>query len=195
MFDSCNSVRAEPLIQSLQTSAKARMRRLGDKLQKWGKKQACSNSPVPLCTCWTPALEDKAWPVSTAAQKHSSTRPEKSASLQPSEPWWWWCTGELFCGVESPESHRCRIWGNLYRQISLFSVFFFLQIDFLFSSSSFFYSPGLIIPPATMWLVTLSLPRLSTQNRWCWWLWDFHPPVFLGFFLFISETRLSLTQD
>lgn len=38
MFDSCNSVRAEPLIQSLQTSAKARMRRLGDKLQKMGKK-------------------------------------------------------------------------------------------------------------------------------------------------------------
>lgn len=39
MFDSCNSVRAEPprLIQSLQTSAKARMLRLGDKLQKWGK--------------------------------------------------------------------------------------------------------------------------------------------------------------
>lgn len=31
------------------------------------------NSPVPLCTCWIPALENKACSGNTAAQRRSST--------------------------------------------------------------------------------------------------------------------------
>lgn len=81
------------------------------------KKQASSNSPVPLCTCWIPAQEDKACSGGIVAPRRSSTRPEKkSASSPPSgagvEHRQAGVFGAAECGAQCRESHGCRIWGD-----------------------------------------------------------------------------------
>ena len=135
------------------------------------RNEASSHSPVPPCTCWILALEDKACSGEVAARRRSSTRAEMSASSPPSRAvvvHRQAGSGAAECGAQCRESHGCRIRGDfsLNRLWFLCSpkVFFFslphtLSLSFFF----FFYTPGLIIPPATMWLLTLSLP--CTRQR------------------------------
>lgn len=98
--------------------------------------KASSNSPVPLCTCWLLSLENRAWSGNIAAQRRSSTWPEKPASSAPS--------GAVLLRAEAgfvlrrTRSHRAAGSGVTlfkYTQISLFSsgvfsspyTLFFLQ--------------------------------------------------------------------
>lgn len=138
------------------------------------KKQASSNSPVPLCTCWIPALEDKACSGGIAAQRRSSTRAEKSASSPPSgavvvhrQAGF----GAAVCGAQCRESHGCRIRGDF----SLNRLWFLCspKVFFLHIHSFFFLQPR--ADNTTRYHVTLNpFSAASTQNRW-WWLCVFSP--------------------
>lgn len=112
------------------------------KVKKKKKKQACSNSPVPLCTCcWIPAQEHKACSGSIAAPRRSSTRPEKkSASSPPSgaavvhrQAGF----GAAVCGAQCRESHGCRIQGDF----SLNRLWFLCSPVFFSTYTLFFLQP------------------------------------------------------
>lgn len=77
--------------------------------------EASSHSPVPPCTCWILALEDKACSGGVAARRRSSTRAEKSASSPPSRAvvvHRQAGSGAAECGAQCRESHGCRIRGD-----------------------------------------------------------------------------------
>ncbi len=107
---------------------------------------------MPLCTCWIPALEDKAWSRGIAAQRRSSTRPEKSASSPLSgavvvhrQAGF----GAAVCGAQCRESHGCRIRGD----------FSLNRLWFLCSPKVFFF------PPHTLFFFFLQ-PRADNTTHY-----------------------------
>lgn len=155
---SCGGVRAlqsSRAVRSTVTRTLVRVRGKEESPHRAKQRETEKRKRDSPCACWSPALEHRACWGSSAARTRSSTWAEKSASSP--------ALRELReCAARSRESHRA---------LALNTRSFLCWPQFFSSTYTFFWSPGLIIPPATMWLLTPSLPVIwetfwRLNKRW-----------------------------